>query len=217
VITLYHCARARSFRVLWMLEELRLPYDLRMLPFPPRVRAKEYLQLNPLGTIPLLLDGETRMTESSAIGHYLATRHPASGLAVAPDEPAYGDYLNLVSFGEATLTFPLAIVMRYTRLEPPDRQLPQAVEDYRRFFLGRLRTVDQRLQAGNEYLCAGRFTAADISVGYALCFAEVVGIRGDLPPAVVAYLDRLKGREGLQRAVAAEQRGEAALGLAGPL
>jgi glutathione S-transferase len=217
VITLYHCARARSFRVLWMLEELRLPYDLRMLPFPPRVRAKEYLQLNPLGTIPLLLDGETRMTESSAIAHYLATRHPDSGLAVAPDEPAYGDYLNLVSFGEATLTFPLAIVMRYTRLEPPERQLPQAVEDYRRFFLGRLRAVDQRLQAGNEYLCAGRFTAADISVGYALCFAEVVGIRGDLPPAVVAYLDRLKGREGLQRAVAAEQRGEAALGLAGPL
>jgi glutathione S-transferase len=217
VITLYHCARARSFRVLWMLEELRLPYELRMLPFPPRVFAKEYLQVNPLGTIPLLLDGDVRMTESSAIGHYLAGRHPDSGMALAPDEPGYADYLNLVSFGEATLTFPLAIMMRYTRVEPEPRRLPQAVEDYRRFFLGRLRAVDQRLQAGNEHLCGGRFTAADVSVGYALLFAEVVGIRGDLPPAVQAYLDRLKAREGFLRAVAAERSGEAALGIAGLL
>ena len=63
MITLYHCHAARSFRPLWMLEELGLPYDLKMLPFPPRVFAKEYLALNPLGTIPLLIDGDTRMTE----------------------------------------------------------------------------------------------------------------------------------------------------------
>ena len=53
MITLYHCDAARSFRPLWMLEELGLPYELKMLPFPPRVFAKEYLALNPLGTIPL--------------------------------------------------------------------------------------------------------------------------------------------------------------------
>ena len=47
MITLYHCAAARSFRPLWMLEELGLPYELKMLPFPPRVFAKEYLALNP--------------------------------------------------------------------------------------------------------------------------------------------------------------------------
>ena len=65
MITLYHCAAARSFRPLWTLEELGLAYDLKMLPFPPRVFAKEYLGINPLGTIPLLLDGDTRMTESA--------------------------------------------------------------------------------------------------------------------------------------------------------
>ena len=71
MITLYHCARARSFRPLWTLEELGLPYELKMLPFPPRVFAKEYLGINPLGTIPLMLDGEIRMTESAAIAQYL--------------------------------------------------------------------------------------------------------------------------------------------------
>ena len=77
---LYHCHDARSFRVLWALEELGLPYELRMLPFPPRVHAKSYLQENPLGTIPLMLDGATRMTESAAICHYLCVRHPAMPL-----------------------------------------------------------------------------------------------------------------------------------------
>ena len=52
MITLYHCDAARSFRPLWMLEELSLTYELKMLPFPPRVLAKDYLALNPLGTIP---------------------------------------------------------------------------------------------------------------------------------------------------------------------
>ena len=72
MITLYHCDAARSFRPLWMLEELNLTYELKMLPFPPRVLAKDYLALNPLGTIPFMKDGETRMTESSGICHYLA-------------------------------------------------------------------------------------------------------------------------------------------------
>ncbi|MBY0448515.1 MAG: glutathione S-transferase, partial [Hyphomonadaceae bacterium] len=60
MIELHHCHNARSFRALWALEELGLPYKLHMLPFPPRVRVPEYLEQNPLGTIPLLVDGPTR-------------------------------------------------------------------------------------------------------------------------------------------------------------
>ena len=82
MITLYHCAAARSFRPLWMLEELGLPYELKMLPFPPRVFAKEYLAINPLGTIPFMIDGDTKMTESSGICHYLGTRHGPTPLIV---------------------------------------------------------------------------------------------------------------------------------------
>ena len=94
MITLYHCDGARSFRPLWMLEELGLPYELKMLPFPPRVFAKEYLAINPLGTIPFMVDGETKMTESSGICHYIGTKYGPTPLVVAPDEPAYGAFLN---------------------------------------------------------------------------------------------------------------------------
>ena len=67
MITLYHCVSARSFRPLWLLEELGLSYRLNMLPFPPRSLARSFLQENPLDTVPLLVDGATRMTESSAM------------------------------------------------------------------------------------------------------------------------------------------------------
>src|SRR5260370_21315814 len=93
MITLYHCHAARSFRPLWMLEEMGLPYDLKMLPFPPRVFAKEYLALNPLGTIPLIIDGETRLTESSGICHYLGTRYVPTPLIVRVAWRAYGPFL----------------------------------------------------------------------------------------------------------------------------
>ena len=85
---LYHCAGGRSFRPLWALEELGLAYDLRVLPFPPRLTSPKYLEENPLGTIPLLIDGDVRMRESVMIGHYLATK-TCSDLVVAPDEPDY--------------------------------------------------------------------------------------------------------------------------------
>jgi glutathione S-transferase len=205
MITLYHCAAARSFRALWTLEELGLPYDLKMLPFPPRLLAGDYLALNPLGTIPLLLDGDTRMTESAAIAQYLVTRYGPTPLAVTSDEPAYGAFLNWLHFGEATLTFPQTLVLRYTELEPEARRQPQVVEDYSRWFLSRLRAVEAAV-ANTEMLCAGRFTAADISVGFALMFAQRLGLDARFKPAVAAYWERLQARDGFRRAVAAEQR-----------
>lgn len=204
-MTLYHCLSARSFRPLWTLEELGLAYELRILPFPPRVQAREFLELNPLGTVPLFCDGDIRMTESAAICQYLVSRYGPSPLAVTADEPDFGAYLNWLHFGEATLTFPQTIVLRYGRFEPPERQLPQAVADYRRWFLARLRAID-RAVAAQPYLCAGRFTAADISVGYALMLADYLELEPEFPEAVQAYWARLQQRDAFRRALDAQHQ-----------
>src|SRR4051812_42160918 len=182
----YLCPRARWFRPLWALEELGLPYELKMLPFPPRVYAKDYLAINPLGTIPLLLDGETRMTESAAIAQYLVTRYGPTLLNVGVDEPAYGAFLNWLHFGEATLTFPQTLYLRYTYLEPEGKKQPQVASDYAKWFLGRLRAIESVVST-NETICAGRFTAADISVGYALLLASRIGLNNQFGPAVKPY------------------------------
>jgi glutathione S-transferase len=201
---LYHSIAARSFRPLWMLEELGLPYQLKVLAFPPRVHDKSYLDINPCGTVPAFFDGDVRMTESAAICQYLAERHPASGLRVGPDEADYGLWLNDLHFGEATLTFPQTLVLRYSRFETPERQQPQVVEDYARWFLSRLKTLTPRLER-NAFLCAGRFTAADVSVGYALLLAEQLGLQASFTPAVASYWQRLRQRPAFLRAQQAER------------
>ena len=174
MITLYHCVSARSFRPLWLLEELGLPFQLKMLPFPPRGLARQFLQENPLGTVPLLIDSDTRMSESAAICEYLAARHSPGVLDVGLDEPA-------------------------------ERKQPQVADDYSRWFLARLRAVDAVLQ-GNEFLCAGRFTAADVAVGYALMLAGHLNLDAQFPPAVAAYWQRLQLRPAFQRAMAIQHQ-----------
>lgn len=201
MITLYHCMSARSFRPLWALEELGLAYELKLLPFPPRLLAKSYLNENPLGTIPLMVDGDTRMTESTSICLYLAARHGGTTpLNVRPDEADYGAFLNYLVLGEATLTFPQTLVLRYAHFEPEERRMPQVVDDYARWFLARLRAVDAAVTAA-EYLCAGRFTAADVAVGYALMLAGHLGLAGRFPPRVADYWTRLCSRPAFLRAL----------------
>lgn len=198
MIELYHCADARSFRALWALEELGLPYRLHVLPFPPRLHRPDFLELNPLGTVPLLIDGSVRMTESAAIIHYLATRYGPSPLAVGADEPDYGLWLDWLHRGEATLTFPQTIVLRYTRLEPAERRLQQVADDYTQWFLSRLRHLTRAL-ADREWLCAGRFTMADVSVGFALLSAETLDLTHKFSPEINTYWDRLKDRPAFVR------------------
>ena len=200
MITLHHCVSARSFRPLWMLEELGLSYTLRMLPFPPRALARHFLEDNPLGTVPLLVDGDTRMTESAAMCQYLAALHSSGTLDVAVNDPAYSAYLNWLHMGEATLTFPQTLVLRYTHFEPEERKQPQVADDYSRWFLARLKAIDAALQQ-QDFLCAGRFTAADVSVHYALMLASHLGLALQFPDAVRRYHQRLEQRPAYQRAL----------------
>jgi glutathione S-transferase len=204
LLTLYHCQDARSFRPLWTLEEMGLPYELKLLPFPPRALAPDYLTVNPLGTVPTFFDGSTRMTESAAICQYLVTRYSPSPLAVETSEPDFGPYLNWLHFGEATLTFPQTIVLRYSLLEPRERQSAQVAGDYSQWFLSRLRGVDA-VVSKQSTLCAGRFTVADISVGFALMMAEFIGLNAKFSPAVAAYWQSLKQRDGFRRAIAKQE------------
>lgn len=203
--TLFHCVASRSFRALWALEEMGFDYELKVLPFPPRALAKEFLAINPLGTVPLLLGPTIKMTESSAICQYLATLPGCnSRFGVDPAEEDYGAYLNFLYFGEATLTFPIALYMRYSKLEPAERLAPQVSEDYRKFFFGRLRLLSERLKT-REFVCAGRFTAADVSVTYALLFAEFNGLASGFSEDVARYLAQMKTMPSFKSALERER------------
>ena len=196
---LYHCADARSLRPLWALEELGAEYELVNMAFPPRATDPGYLNITPLGTVPTFVDGAVTLTESTGICHYLGEKFAPTDLRVDPSEPAYGEYLNWMYRSDATLTFPQTIVLRYTRLEPKERRLPQAAEDYTVWYLSRLRSVEAALE-DREFLCAGRFTMADIAVHYALFLGETLGLAERYKPRSRDYLERLKERPAFRRA-----------------
>jgi len=200
-IKLYHCKGARSVRPLWTLEEMGILYELESMPFPPRFLREGYLDINPLGTVPTMVDGDLTMTESAAICQYLVDCHGPTGIGLTPKDKDYGLYLNWLHRSDATLTFPQTIVLRYTQLEPEERRLKQAADDYTQWFFSRLKSVEQAM-AAREYLCAGRFTIADICVGYALHLAVTLGLRAGFKPNTEAYYKRLSARPAFQRAIA---------------
>lgn len=192
---LYHCPNARSLRPLWALEEMGLDYELINMEFPPRFMHEGYLDINPLGTVPTFTDGDLTMTESAGICQYLVDKYGPHSIGMSVDEPGYGEYLNWLHRSDATLTFPQTLVLRYSRLEPEERQLPQVVEDYSKWYLSRLRCVETAIE-GKEFLCADRFTIADITVGYALFLGVSLGLDERYKPNCKRYLASLMARDG---------------------
>ena len=198
MIKLYHCKNSRSVRPLWALEELGLSYELVVMPFPPRSEFEGYLDINPLGTVPTLEDGDKTLTESTGICQYLVEKYGPTDLEINKEEPEYADYVNWLFRSDATLTFPLAIVLRYTKLEPKERRNNQIAEDYAIWFHSRLRAVEAALE-GKDFLVGGRFTIADISVGYALQFADRLGLSDRFKPNCSRYLKILNKRPAFVR------------------
>ena len=207
---LYTCARSRGLRATWAAEEAGVDIDIAILPFPPRYLAPAFMELNPLGTVPLLVDGDAQLTESCAIAHYLATRDGYTVLAIAPGEPDYAAYCDYTYHADATITFPQTVFMRFAIFEK-EKGLAEAGHAYAKWFHKRLVKIEQRLET-REFLCADRFTVADICVGYALILAESVGLDEGVPESLKTYRARLTARPAYQRALAREEAGRLALG-----
>ena len=198
-LKLWHCTGARSVRPLWTMEEMGLDYQLEVMQFPPRFMHSGYTEINPIGTVPFFTDEQVAMTESAGISQYLVDRYGPTELALTVDEPDYGLYLNWLHRSDATLTFPQTLVLRYSQLEPEKRRLPQVVEDYSKWFFSRLRSLEIALDE-RQYLCADRFTIADVSVGYALYLAESLGLRDGFKAQTNAYYERIKARPAFVKA-----------------
>lgn len=196
---LYHCKDARSLRPLWALEEMGLDYELINMEFPPRFTYEGYLDINPMGTVPTFVDGNSTLTESAGICQYLVEKYGPTDIGMTIDEPEYGDYLNWIHRSDATLTFPQTLVLRYTRLEPEERRIPQVVDDYSQWYLSRLRAVEKALE-GKDFLCGDRFTIADITVAYALFLGVSLGLSERYKPNCKRYLAAMMERPAWKRA-----------------
>ena len=209
-IKIYSTQGSRGMRPIWTAEEMGLDYEVEMMPFPPRFMQPEYMKVNILGTIPYLIDGKARMTESVGISQYFVDKYGPTDLKVSVEEDDYASYLNWLAHSDATITFPQTVFIRYTLQEPGVAD--KAAEGYKRWFLARLKLLEATLE-DREYLCSGRFTIADICVSYALYLARSLGIDEAFKPNILRWTDMLFEREAFKKTEAFKYDGP---GPAGP-
>lgn len=190
----------RGFRVVWLLEEMGLAYQLRRVDLLAGVENDpEYLAINPAGFIPAIRDGEVTMVESIAIMEYLTARYGPTPLAPAAHDPAFPAYQQFLHLGEAGLAASMYFVVVSRNLAPEAERDNWGARKALEVFESRLKLVTRQL-ARSAYLAGDAFTAADISVTYALEFAQRSGAFA-LGEAERAYVARTGGREAYRRAM----------------
>jgi glutathione S-transferase len=198
MIKLYHSKRARSARVIWLLEELSVPYELAKVEFTPEaLKSPAHLKLHPLGHVPVIQDGELTMFESGAIVDYLLEKHGKGRLEPAQGSVERGLYLQWFHYGEATLARYMSDIVRYRFRETDTPEL--IVDRARQRFIKSVAVVDRALE-GRAYISGDSFSAADIMIAYGLVVARIIR---ELPTDfanVAAYMERLKERPAYDKA-----------------
>lgn len=199
MLKLYHAPLSRSVRVLWLLEELGLPYELQSAPLEPP-GPRPFAQKTPTGKVPTIEDDGTTMFESGAIVEYILEKYGSHGLAPPVGSPLRGPFLQWVHFADATAFTGLGNIAWHTRFKEDAESVADALADYRGWAEASLDALERTLQDG-DYLLGAEFSAADIMVGYTVLVAKAMGLVGDDYPSVNAYLSRLTERPALRRAL----------------
>jgi glutathione S-transferase len=190
----------RGFRVVWLLEEMGLPYRLRDVDLLAGVENDpEFLAINPGGFIPAITDGDVTMVESIAIMEYLIARYGPTSLAPAPHDPAFAPYQQFLHLGEAGLGANIQVVVVSGFVAPESERNNWGARWALDQFNNRMKLVKRQL-ARAPYMAGNAFTAADISVTYTLNLARR---RGGivLDEAEKAYMARTTGRDAYKRAL----------------
>jgi glutathione S-transferase len=200
MIKLYFAPRTRSVRILWLLEELGLPYQLERVDFVPSVR-KFFGQATPLGKLPTIEDGDVIMCESGAIVEYILERYGNGRLAPPPGSRQRAAFLQWMHFAESTAFPPLGIIVWLTLYRPDAQEHAAIVEDARGRAAMGFDFLEREI-GESDYLVGSDFTAADIMMGFTLVAARMLGVLDERYPRLLAYLARLQARPAFQKAAA---------------
>lgn len=200
MIRIYHVPGTRSIRVLWLCEELGLEYEAIPVDFSIEYRATpEWRQMNPVGKVPVMLDGDLKMFESGAMMQYILDRYGEGRLQPNPGTTEHATYLQWCWFGESTFARPLGEIVNHRRAFTEDQQSGAAISEMQDRAWLCVEALDAVLQ-NSEYLLGDNFSAADIMNGYSIWLAERLVPR-EFPPFFGAYWDRLKARPAFQVAI----------------
>ncbi len=201
MLKIYHSPGTRGFRVIWVCEELSVPYEIVPVNFAAEYRATpEWRALNPVGKVPVMTDGDMTMFESCAMMQYILDRHGGGRLQPARDDPGYAHYLQWTWFAEATFARPLGEIVNHRREFDPE--LHAVVAEMNSRATACVAAVDAALSE-RSYLLGGTMSAADLSICYTMRGYRRM-VSETLPAAAQAYFDRVTARPSYAAAVNAD-------------
>lgn len=200
MLTVHHLGKSQSERIVWLCEELGIPYELKNYARAPLLAPPEYKALHPIGSAPVITDGELVLAESGAIVEYITAKYGGGRLTLGPSHPDFANYLYWFHFANGTLQAAMGRSMIIGRLKPPDDN-PVVAASRGRLDLA-FDHIDARLKQA-DYFAGKEFTAADIMMGFSL-----TTMRYFMPydyarlPNLRAYLQRIGSRSAYRRAMA---------------
>ena len=194
----YFAPNSRAVRTVWLLEEIGLPYELERFTLGQKeMRGPEYTRINPNGRVPTLIDGETLITESTAIAQYLGAKY-APELVPGTDAPNFATYLQWLHYAEGMIMPPINNYVVETILLPPERR-NEALAKRAMKVLNRALDAAEAHMEGREFM-AGDFTIADTITGHAVIVSRRLGAGFSQRPNLSAYADRLEARPAFKAA-----------------
>lgn len=196
---IYYAPNSRAVRIVWLFEELGLPYELERFKLgDPEMRAPDYLRVHPVGRVPALEDGEVTIFESGAIVQYVLAKYGEGRLVPDTASPEFPVYLQWLHYAEGMIMPPVNTIMVETLFLPEERRNQVNVDRATKLLTRMLGVVERGLEA-REFL-AGAFSGADIMTGHASMVAVRLGADISDKPNLSAYVERLQTRPALQRA-----------------
>ena len=206
MLRIHHVPATRGFRIIWLCEELCLPYEIVTVDFSSRYRASaEWRAMNPVGKVPVMTDDALTMFESGAMVQYVLDRYGGGRLQPPRDTCEHAVYLQWSWFAEATFARPLGEIVNHRRVFA-DRAIPEIVEEMKARARLCADALDREMR-DKDYL-VGSFTAADVMMGYTLRACERLLPDESLPANANAYWKRLTSRDAYRAAIAAESPGQ---------
>jgi glutathione S-transferase len=198
MLVVHHLNDSRSHRILWLLEELGLSYELRIHQRDPRTRfaGPDLQAVSPLGKAPVLEDEGRRIIESAAIIDYVIRRHGGGRLQPDPATPNYDNYVQWLHYAEGSAMLPLMLNLYASRIGEAAAAIMPRIQGEIANHLG---YVDRALQ-GRAYLVGGELSGADIQMSFVAEVAGSMGKRADYP-ALDAWVRALHQRPAYRRAV----------------
>ena len=200
MIKIFHAPGSRSVRIIWLLEELGLDYELEVL---KRGEVNEsFIEASPFSKLPTIIDGDIVMSESVAIVQYILQKYGDGRLEPDHDSNQYAEYLQWLNFGESVLIDPIVSILINKVFRPEEHRHEYSVQSAEKSFAKMIKTLNSIME-GRTYIMGDDFTAADIINGYTLRLADNLQLLPGEPGTenVVNYFKSLASRDAYQKAI----------------